>query len=117
MGNADFSDGGIIGRPEDWRREGQERPGSASPELYPTTIYGPTDARWDQLLVRFGWMRPSISQAEIESAFCQCPDELAALVVDHRTVALRTLGNGVHPLQAAVAFIELVRRMKLADPS
>jgi len=72
---------------------------------------GPGDTEaWSELLVRQPWLRPAISQAEIESAVCECPDGLADLVVQHRTDALRGLGNAVIPIQAAAAFILLARR-------
>lgn len=73
---------------------------------------GPADSRWADVLVRYPWLRPSISQAEIESDLRNVADGLAALVVNERTGALRTLGNGVVPLQAAVAFVALARRLK-----
>jgi len=65
---------------------------------------------WSQVLVRRPWMRPAISQAETESALRGVDDELANLVVQQRTDALRAAGNGVVALQGAVAFVELVRR-------
>jgi len=65
---------------------------------------------WRELLVRRPWMRPAISQEEIESPLCHCTDGLANLVVQQRTDALRAAGNGVVALQGAVAFVELVRR-------
>jgi len=74
---------------------------------------GPNDTdAWSEVLVRRPWMRPAISQAEIESALCNVPDELARLVVSQRTDALRAAGNGVVALQGAVAFVELVRRLQ-----
>jgi len=65
---------------------------------------------WRELLVRRPWMRPAISQEEIESPLCHCTDGLANLVVQQRTDALRAAGNGVVALCGAVAFVELVRR-------
>lgn len=84
----------------------------ASHEL-PGFAPGPKDERWPHLLVRFPWMRPSISQAEIESYLRDVADGLASLVVNERTGALRALGNGVVPLQAAFGFILLARRAGL----
>lgn len=67
---------------------------------------------WADLLVRYPWLQPAISQEEVESALRGGLDELADLVVEHRTAALRAVGNGVHSYQAAVAFTELVRRVR-----
>lgn len=44
---------------------------------------------------------PSLSQAEAESHLRDVADGMASLVVSGRTAALRALGNGVVPLQAA----------------
>ena len=74
---------------------------------------GPGDIdAWRKVLVRRPWMRPAISQAEIESALRGVDDELANLVVQQRTDALRAAGNGVVALQGAAAFVELVRRLR-----
>lgn len=51
--------------------------------------------------------------AKTESLVCDDFNGLADLVVNRRTSALRALGNGVHSLQAAAAFMELVRRLSL----
>lgn len=67
---------------------------------------------WADLLVRYPWLQPAISQEETQSALRGRFDELADLVVEHRTTALRAVGNGVHSYQAAVAFAELVRRVR-----
>lgn len=75
---------------------------------------GPADARWNDVLVRNGWLRPSVSQAEIESPIHYLADGLADLVRLNRTDALRMLGNGVVPLCAATTFVELFRRMRVA---
>lgn len=73
---------------------------------------GPADAdRWLDLLVRHPELRPAISQAEIESALCGMADGLAYLVDYSRTDALRMLGNGIVPIQAAVAFTILAGRI------
>jgi DNA (cytosine-5)-methyltransferase 1 len=72
---------------------------------------GPADPRWESLLVRFPWLRPSYSQAEAESDLRDVADGMASLVAHERTGALRALGNGVVPLQAAVAFTVLLRRI------
>jgi DNA (cytosine-5)-methyltransferase 1 len=72
---------------------------------------GPGENVWARLLVRFPWLRPAYSQAEIESDFRDLANGLAAMVAHERTGALRTLGNGVVPLQAALSFTRLARRM------
>jgi DNA (cytosine-5)-methyltransferase 1 len=73
--------------------------------------YGPTDSRWEDVLVRYPWLRPSYSQAEAESDLRDVADGLASLVAHERTGALRALGNGVVSLQASVAFTILLRRV------
>lgn len=73
--------------------------------------YGPSDPRWEDVLVRYPWLRPSYSQAEAESDLRDVANGLEALVAFERTGALRALGNGVVPLQAAVAFTILLRRV------
>jgi DNA (cytosine-5)-methyltransferase 1 len=91
--------------------EGGDGAGSAGASLFPP---GPKDDdAWVRLLSRAYYLRPSISQEEIESDLCNCPDELAALVVSQRTDALRAAGNGVVALQGAVAFKVLARRAGL----
>lgn len=95
----------VIGAP------GRNDPASAPSGELPLFAYGPNDPRWRNVLVQYPWLRPSLSQAEAESIFRGVADGLAALVADGRTSALRTLGNGVVPLQAAVAFVVLARRV------
>jgi site-specific DNA-cytosine methylase len=72
---------------------------------------GPGFPGWKDLLVRYPWLRPSYSQAEAESDLRDVADGMAALVVRERTGALRALGNGVVPLQSAVAFTVLLGRV------
>jgi site-specific DNA-cytosine methylase len=61
--------------------------------------YGPSDPRWQDVLVRYPWLRPSYSQAEAESDLRDLVDGLADV-----------------PLQAAVAFRVLLRRILAAKP-
>lgn len=68
--------------------------------------------RWRELLVRRPWLRPAISQAEIESALCDAPDGLADILVRNRTDALRACGNGVVALQGAFALAVLLGRIE-----
>lgn len=95
------------------------RPDEAAPDAdwssgeFPIFAPGPADERWADLLVWFPWLRPSLAHAEIESAFRDVADGLAALLAHERTAALRTLGNGVVPLQAAIGFRILMLRMGL----
>lgn len=65
---------------------------------------------WADLLVRYPWLRPAVAQAEAQSDLRGIADGLADLVGEFRTDALRAIGNGVVPLQVAVASRELVRR-------
>lgn len=74
---------------------------------------GPDNPIWQSVLVRQPWLRPSLSQAEAESALHGLADELADLVVHFRTDSLRACGNGCVPIQVAAAFIALAKRASL----
>jgi DNA (cytosine-5)-methyltransferase 1 len=69
---------------------------------------------WRDILSDHPWLAPALSAEEAESYLRGVADGLAALVVHERTDALRMLGNGVVPLQAAAAFIQLARRIGIA---
>jgi DNA (cytosine-5)-methyltransferase 1 len=72
---------------------------------------------WRDLLVRNPELRPAISQAEIESVIHNLADGLAAVLDGSRTDSLRACGNGVVPLQAAVALEILTRRARKVTES
>lgn len=113
-GGAGPSDGGNLEQAPE-RPEGQGegeifRPASCAGRNLPLFAFGPTDPRWADVLVQFPWLRPALAQAEIEPYFRNLADGLAAMVADERTGALRALGNGVVPLQAALGFIILAHR-------
>ena len=89
-------------------RGGSLQTGANSGSIFPP---GPGDTEaWSNLLVREPWMRPAISQAEVESDIRNSHDGLAYLVVQQRTDALRAAGNGVVALQGAVALRILIER-------
>jgi DNA (cytosine-5)-methyltransferase 1 len=77
-----------------------------APYLFPPHRTGDWD-RWSDVLVRYPWLRPSISQAEIESNIQRMADGLADLVGKHRAHKLRAIGNGIVPATMALAFMEL----------
>ena len=83
-------------------REAWERILAVYPELAPAVVAEPTNRKNRQVGIssRFGYA----SGAEIEPAVCRVADGMA-----YRVDRLRACGNGVVPLQAAVAFIELAR--------
>lgn len=96
-------------RAEQLRQESEPIAAGLQAGIFPP---GPKDDdAWVRILQRAYWLRPAISEEEIESALCDCPDRLADLVVSQRTDALRACGNGVVALQGAIAFVELMRRM------
>ena len=100
----------LLDRAERIRTAG--RPESTDSGLFPP---GPGELdRWRELLVRDPWLRPAISQAEAESYLRDRSDGLADLVVHYRADALRAAGNGVVPIQAAVAFKLLAELMEVA---
>lgn len=66
---------------------------------------GPIDPRWPAVVAN----RPDLAPA-VEPGVCLLADGMAYLVDESRAHQLRQGGNGVVPLQAAVALVELVRR-------
>ncbi len=87
------------------RQEWPAKPKGASRDFPPR----PNDHEaWRELLVRKPWMRPAISQAEIESLVCRSSDGLFRGL--DRTARLRALGNAVVPAQAAYALKYLIEK-------
>ena len=87
-----------------------ERPwleGRAAPELRGAPLFapGPLDPRWQAIVAN----RPDLAPA-VEPGVCMLANGMAYLVDESRAHQLRQVGNGVVPLQAAVALVELVRR-------
>lgn len=70
---------------------------------------GPLDPRWPAIVAH----RPDLAPA-VEPSVRMLADGLACLVDESRAHQLRQVGNGVVPLQAAAAVVELVRRAGLA---
>ena len=66
---------------------------------------GPIDHRWAEIVAN----RPDLAPA-VEPGVRMLADGMAYLVDESRAHQLRQVGNGVVPLQAAVALVELVRR-------
>ena len=91
-------------------RSGGELAGSTLP---PAVIPGPTDSRWIDVLDRWPELQPALSQEEAERIFRGSSDALA-----HRVERLRATGNGVDPVTAAWAWINLSGRLRdvAADP-
>lgn len=79
----------------------------AAPELRGTPLFapGPLDPRWAGIVAH----RPDLAPA-VEPGVRMLADGMAYLVDESRAHQLRQVGNGVVPLQAAVALVELVRR-------
>jgi site-specific DNA-cytosine methylase len=112
VGNADQFDGGLVRRADNGRRSEEIGFGGSIAGLGDFAP-GPQYIGWADVLLRRPWLRPSWSQAEVESTLRPLAHELADFLVNDRTSALRTLGNGVVPAQAAWAFITLARRAGL----
>lgn len=108
----DYTKNSECERLEEETITGEQRVGGVSGVSLPIFAPGPSDPCWPDLLVRFPWLRPAIAQAEAESTLRGMADGLADLVVRDRTDALRAIGNGVVPLQAAAMFRELTRRAR-----
>ena len=81
--------------------------GRAASELRGAPFFapGPIDPRWADLIAH----RPDLAPA-VEPGVRMLADGMAYLVDESRAHQLRQVGNGVVPLQASVAFVELVRR-------
>ena len=85
----------------------QPRGRRATPELPGAQLFapGPLDHRWPGIVAN----RPDLAPA-VEPGVCMLADGMAYLVDESRAHQLRQVGNGVVPLQAAVAVVELLRR-------
>lgn len=75
-----------------------------SPSLFAP---GPTDGRWPDIIAAYPYLAPATEQG-----LCVLVDGVAVALDDDRTDALRAAGNGVVAAQAAVAFVELLRRLR-----
>lgn len=89
-------------------RTGNRTPSST--EASGGTIFppGPDAFQWQTILTRNPHLAPAV-----ESGFRVLADGLAVVVDEARADQLRCVGNGVVPLCAAVALVELLRRAKL----
>lgn len=81
----------------------------AASQLRGTPLFapGPLDPRWAGIVAN----RPDLAPA-VEPGVRMLADGMAYLVDESRAHQLRQVGNGVVPLQAAVALVELVRRAR-----
>ncbi len=70
---------------------------------------GPSDPRWSIILERFPGLAPAT-----EPGVRMLADGISMVVDESRTDQLRAIGNGVVPLCAAVAYIQLARRAGIA---
>ena len=93
---------GEPGEPQAFRRR-------AAPELRGTPLFapGPIDPRWAAIVAN----RPDLTPA-VEPGVRMLADGMAYLVDESRAHQLRQVGNGVVPIQAACAVVELVRRAR-----
>lgn len=83
----------------------------ATPELRGALLFapGPFDPRWSAIVTN----RPDLAPA-VEPGVRMLADGMAYLVDESRTHQLRQVGNGVVPLQAAAALVQLLRRAGFA---
>lgn len=89
----------------DRTRGRQESPGHARLACGSLFAPGPLDPRWPALVAD----RPDLAPA-VEPGVRMLADGMAHLVDESRAHQLRQVGNGVVPLQAAAALVELLRR-------
>lgn len=78
----------------------------AEPGRAPLFAPGPADPRWRDILAESPHLAPAV-----EPHVCRIPDGDAGWVDDSRADKLRCIGNSVVAPCAAVAFIELMRRI------
>lgn len=90
---------------EPGKPESQGRRAVAQLRGTPLFAPGPLDPRWAGIVAN----RPDLAPA-VEPGVRMLADGMAYLVDESRAHQLRQVGNGVVPLQAAVALVELVRR-------
>ncbi|MCI5068434.1 DNA cytosine methyltransferase [Acidovorax sp.] len=110
---------GVMANPGEPRLPDAEQPGKpgepqaygrrAAPKLRGTPLFapGPLDPRWASIVTH----RPDLAPA-VEPGIRMLADGMAYLVDESRAHQLRQVGNGVVPLQAAVALVELLRRAR-----
>lgn len=92
-------------------RGGEEAHGSASElcRAFPIFAPGPGSEEWSGIIDRYPFLAPAT-----ESGVRMLVNGMACVVDESRSHQLRAIGNGVVPLQAAVAVVELVRRSGLS---
>ena len=86
---------------------GELEPCNADGSVLPLFAPGPADPRWAGIIAGWPWLAPAT-----ESGVRMLVDGPALLVDESRSHQLRQVGNGVVPLQAAAAFVLLVRRAR-----
>ena len=92
-------------------RDGAPEPDARpDPQLHGDALFapGPADPRWPGILAERPWLAPAT-----EPGVRLLVDGVALLVDESRNHQLRQVGNGVVPLQAAVAVVVLARRAGL----
>ena len=87
------------------RGGGELEPRCTDGRVLPLFAPGPADPRWAGIIGRAPWLAPAT-----EPGVRMLVDGMALLVDESRAHQLRQVGNGVCPLQAAVAFVTLATR-------
>lgn len=92
---------------DDWRDASRHQPDGCDPRVlyFPPHRTGDWQ-RWNDVLVRAPWLRPSIASAEAEHLLFGMADGLAHQLEfrRNRVDRIRAVGNGVCPIAMAVAF-------------
>lgn len=111
LGREQLADANVAGSQK--RRGGGSDDGSFRPTsgtelagIYPIFAPGPSDPRWPGIIRE----RPDLAPAT-QSSVRSLAHGMAGMVDESRRDQLRCIGNGVVPLQAAVAIVGLVRRL------
>lgn len=89
----------------DAEQPGLQGRGPSEPGGWPLFAPGPQDPIWRDIIAECPWLAPAV-----ESEFCCLVDGKPFLVDASRADQLRSSGNGVVALQAALAFVILVER-------
>lgn len=100
-GEPDYGDAHLA----DTEQPRLQRRGPSEPGGWPLFAPGPQDPRWADIIAECPWLAPAV-----ESGFCCLVDGQPFLVDESRSDQLRSSGNGVVALCAALAFVVLVER-------
>ena len=104
-----------LGTTRTGHRGGAQAHGPVEQLRRPFFAPGPADARWPAILREWPGLAPALDKTA-ESGLRRVADGLADRSHDCRAQRLKCVGNGVVALCAAAAVVQLVQRMKGANP-